>query len=254
MKIQQTLFHNPALPVTAVALVLLQACAQSPVLAPAPGANVVEVDGTYATAQTEGVTVTAEASGWPGRIDIENVVTPMKVTVVNDSDRALRVRYSDFGLVSASGKRYAALPPYGVKGSVRESFALDAREAIGAGAFDARLFHVAPHYARIYPALSPYHLHPLALDPYYYRHYYPYWRSLRADVEMPTREMLRYVLPEGVLESGGKLEGYLYFQKVDREQVDTPVTFHAELVDAESGAQFAAARIPFVANLVDGRG
>jgi len=77
--------------VVGVALIL-GACARTPQLEPAPGAEIVQLNGTAATASSEGVTVTAAASGWPGAVDIEDVVTPMRVPIENRSDRAIRIR------------------------------------------------------------------------------------------------------------------------------------------------------------------
>jgi hypothetical protein len=38
-----------------------------------------------------------------------------------------------------------------------------------------------------------------------------YW----AEIELPTAEMRRRVIPEGVIESGWDLEGWMFFEKVD---------------------------------------
>lgn len=86
------------------------------------------------------------------------------------------------------------------------------------------------------------HGHPFLFDPLYYEHYYPYWRQAR--VELPTAEMLRFALPEGMLEEGGVLAGFLYFEPVDAEV--SPVTFQADVVDIVSGKMIATLEIPFV--------
>lgn len=228
------------------AALILGACARTPQLTPAPGAEIVQLNGTAATASSAGVTVTAEASGWPGPVDIEDVVTPMRVTIENGSERAIRIRYSEFALVSEQGRRYAALPPYGVKGTVREPLMARRYRPIDPIGFDYRYFRVAPHYRSVYPSLSVYTADPFFFDPYYYSHYYPYWQRVR--VELPTREMLRRALPEGVLAEGGRLEGFLYFERVEETRDAMPVRFHADLVDVATGRMFATIHIPFVAD------
>jgi hypothetical protein len=120
------------------------------------------------------VTVTAQAEVWRGA-DIEDDVTPLRVTIQNDSDRPVRVRYSDFSLVGTRGDRYAA------------------------------------H-------------------------------------DLPTPEMLRRVIPEGVIQSRGSVSGFRYFEHVDEDLAQAKLDFHAELVDAETGEMFATVHIPFIAN------
>lgn len=71
-------------------------------------------------------------------------------------------------------------------------------------------------------------------DPMYNEHYYSYWR------ELPTPDMRRRALPDGVLESGGRAEGWFYFEKV-QDNVDR-LTFRADLVHAETGRQFGEIR------------
>jgi len=100
-----------------------------------------------------------------------------------------------------------------VKGTVSEPLMARRYRPIDPIGFDYRYFRVAPHYRTVYPSLSVYTADPFFFDPYYYSHYYPYWQRVR--IELPTREMLRRVLPEGVLAEGGRLEGFLYFERVE---------------------------------------
>jgi hypothetical protein len=55
--------------------------------------------------------------------------------------------------------------------------------------------------------------------------------------------MLRRALPEGTLEDGGALDGFLYFQDVGERE--GRVTLEARLVDARTGEQFGTLSIPF---------
>jgi hypothetical protein len=238
--------HAGTLIGTCTAAALLCGCAaESPTLVPAPDANIVEIDGTGAQKTAAEVTVTAQAESWRGA-DIEDNVTPLRVTIQNDGDRPVRLRYSDFSLVGTRGERYAALPPYEIEGTVsRPAMARDYR-ALDRLDFRYSRFRVAPHYRFVYPTLSAYQLHRLYFDPYYYSYYYPYWGRIEED--LPTPDMLRRVIPEGVIQSQGSVSGFLYFEHVDEDLAQARLDFHAELVDAETGEMFATINIPFIAN------
>jgi hypothetical protein len=55
--------------------------------------------------------------------------------------------------------------------------------------------------------------------------------------------MIVKALPEGVLEPGGRVTGFVYFEEVE----DVPrVRFVAQLVNASTGARFGTLTIPFV--------
>ena len=241
--------HNVLLTLAALAVTgFLAACAETPVLAPAPGA--VNAEGLTATATAEGLTIEATADAWPGLPSIENEVTPMKITLLNDSDRELRVRYSSFALVNESGKRFAALPPYGVTGTVDgPRLATHVTPVVRPG-FHAHRFRLAVPYRVVYPTMATASdVSYVYVDPRYYAFYYPYWERIK--VQLPTPEMLRRVLPEGVLDPGGELEGFLYFEYAGDQSPGTRVRFHADLVDAETSQMFASIHIPFVANPID---
>lgn len=230
-----------------VLALVLAACADRPALKPAPGAEIVPDGGNAARADVAGVSLVATAGAWDGGVDIAEAVTPLKVTIDNDSGKSLRIRYSDFGLVTETGTRYAALPPYSVRGSVTEPVVAGSYRPIYAVGFRYRGFLVAPHYRILYPTLAP-HRHRFPYDPFYYSHYYPYWDAARVRVELPTPEMLRKAVPEGVLEAGGELEGFLYFEEMPERLAGTQINFHLELVDAVDGERFATLHIPFVAS------
>lgn len=68
----------------------------------------------------------------------------------------------------------------------------------------------------------------------------PYHAPGRWRPDLPTERMIRRALPEGVLEPGGAVAGFLYFDEVDDET--RRITFEADLVapvpDAPSVASF----------------
>ena len=125
---------------------------------------------------------------------------------------------------------HGALPPLEIEGSVQEPV----QEAFG-----YRGFVGAPHYAGRYRHF-PLHAGPYPYDPFYYDTYYDYW----AEIDLPTQEMIGRALPEGVLEPGGYVQGWLYFEKVS-DDASSRVVFRADLVDQASGRTFGEVRIPF---------
>jgi hypothetical protein len=55
--------------------------------------------------------------------------------------------------------------------------------------------------------------------------------------------MLEQALPEGTLEAGGRVEGFLYFQGVAERE--SQVVLQARLVDGRTGEPFGTLDIPF---------
>jgi hypothetical protein len=226
------------------AALLLAACAAPPRLVPGPDAERVAPGGTIAVSSGGGVTMTVDPDGWRGNVQIDDAVTPIHVKIENKSDRKLLIRYSDYAMVAANGERYAALPPYDIRGSVTDPTLASRYSPVDRLGFTYDGFYVAPFYRFMYPSLSVYDAHVFQMDSRYYDHYYPYWA--RARVELPTAEMLRFALPEGVLDEGGLLAGFLYFEKIDSELQPPEVAFQANVVDITSGEKVATLEVPFV--------
>jgi hypothetical protein len=221
-----------------LALALLVGCsAPGTSLDPAPAATTVGPE--TAVNQVQGVRVTAESGAWDGLARVRTEVTPIRVTMQNGSSMPVRIRYSEFALVGPSGERYSALPPYGVEGSVEDPTLVEAYDPVTTPAFTATGFRVAPYYGSVYPTLTPY-TSTFGYDPVYYDRYATVYR----DIELPTEEMVEDVLPEGVLDPGGRISGFLYFEKVSASA--PRVRFRGDLVSATSGEVFGEVSIPFV--------
>lgn len=204
-------------------------CATNPDLVPAPGAQPAPPGpGKGAVAEDAGITVIARSDAWSGFPPDLDEVTPILVTIENNGSTPLRIRYNEFTLVSPStGKRYAAIPPFDIRGIEVEPVT-----SLGFSGF-----WVAPHYAPYYPRVRPYY-GAFPFDEYYYDQYYPTW----VDIQLPTGDMIQKALPEGVLDPGGRVTGYLYFQNVDRNA--GMVEFTKELVSAD-GRELGMIKIPF---------
>lgn len=216
-------------------------------LSPGPGVTTKAGTSDVAVSQVDGVAVSVQANAWAGDARVRATVQPIRVTIDNNGDVPIRIRYGDFALISPSGKRYAALPPFRVEGQI-----LNPRLAAGympypMPGFRYRRFYVAPYFSPLYPGIPVFTRPYFFYDPFYYNYYY----MGLSDAIRPTMEMLSLALPEGVIEPGGGVQGFLYFEKVDR---DLPmVTFRQDLVavgseDGETGAagaDFGQISIPF---------
>lgn len=219
------------------ALVAAGCSAPGTQLEPAPAAETVAPE--TAVDRVNGVRMTAETGTWDGLARVKTEVTPIRVTIENGSDTPIRLRYDDFALVGPQGRRYAALPPYGVEGEVTDPVLVDAYDPVTAPGFAYSGFSVAPYYASVYPTVTPY-AGAFGYDPYYHDRYYTVYR----DIELPTREMVAEALPEGVISPGGRVSGFLYFERVPPSAPS--VRFRADLTGAESNETFGEISIPFV--------
>lgn len=211
----------------------LSACAAQRGLAPAPGATPVPDEVFAATAASHGIQLTAETEAWTGEPPTFNRLTPVLVTITNESDEPLRIRYEDFALVDERGAEYAALPPFDIEGVETRLRPVDPY-------YDYQAFYVAPHHARFYPHVARFD------GRFYFDHVrYGTYHTQLLRFELPTDDMLDRALPEGVVDPHGKVRGFLYFEEIP-EEVER-VTLRNVLVDPDTGEGFATLEIPFVA-------
>ena len=101
---------------------------------------------------------------------------------------------------------------------------------------------MAPYLSRFYPGLTPF-AGPFVYDPFFYTSYYPRFVQL----QRPTGDMVQKALPEGVLEPGGRMAGFLYFETVDIGDVngdDDMGRFSMDLVDASTTRAIGTISIP----------
>jgi hypothetical protein len=162
-------------------------------------------------------------------------MTPVKVTVRNRSGRPARIRYQDFELLGGSGARYPPLPPFLAHRPELFLYSAVPIRPVYYPGFEARQFFVSPYYQVFYPSL-PCWTETFPLDRGWYTATYSQWRD-----PLPTEEMLRRALPEGVLADGGTVTGFLYFAAVG--EGERTVAFAAELADGRQGTRLAAIKI-----------
>jgi hypothetical protein len=216
----------------------LGACVHEKVLEPAAGAELAPGNNhDVAEASAAGVTIKVSGDSWKGDPqDLGTLFTPVRVTLENHSGKTLRVSYRDFSLAGGSGFNYAAIPPMKAKGtlSARETPSTPRLQMAG---WEHRRFFVAPHYSYLYPGVAPWS-GPFAYDPFYYDNFYARWPE-----KLPTQDMLSEALPEGVVQDGGSVSGFVYFQSVTKRE--SAVQFDMNLVDASDGQTFGVVAIPF---------
>lgn len=232
--------------VSAAALALvLAACETS--YEPAPTANALpEVGPTAATASTApeglsnaGVRVTTMSVGeWPGVYEIDEVVTPLKVRIENNGSSPLAVRHDRFQLRTDTGQRYRALPLWKIEGEGTAEITVSDPAPIGAPGFSHRGFGVAPYFGSLYPGIGTY-----SGPGYYSGAGYGLYDSYFVNTQLPTPAMRERALPEGVIDPGGYVEGFLFFEKVSDDA--RQVTFTYDLANPSTGQSFGALAIPY---------
>jgi len=170
---------------------------------------------------------------WPGNPQVPGRVTPLKVIIRNRSGVPVYVRYSDFQISGASNRRYAALPPFDLQGTIAER---------AGPLFDQRRFYYSPHLRFLRPQWSD----PYYEDEFYQGKYFGEWQAAGVPraVELPTPEMLALALPAGVVEDGGEVTGFLYFQKIDPREGHVQLRY--TMVNARTGRAFGTIGVPFV--------
>ncbi len=218
-----------------LAVCLLAGCAVQR-LRPAPEAQLAPESPNAALAEAAGIRIIVEPDAWVGRPrNLESEITPLRVTIENDSDQPLRIRYNEFALHTDTGAHYPALPPLDIRGTVLEQ----SDRPVYVPRFAHYRFYVAPYCDPFYVGLRPWG-YPWPVDSFYYSRYYPTWR-----VELPTRDMRELAIPEGVVEPQGRVSGFLYFPRIDDKDARR-VTFTAELMNGKDGNGIGRISIPFV--------
>jgi hypothetical protein len=180
-------------------------------------------------ANGEGIEVRVGERQWSGSPgDLATLVTPLYVRVHNGSDQPVQIAYRNLTL-DTNGMQASAIPPFHIQR------AAGAPTELAATAYTHDSFLLYSPYANFYPA-APLWGEPWDFDPVYYDRMYGVWAP-----SLPTRDMLRLALPEGVLQPGGTAAGFLYFKTPsDPGQA----AFSLELVQARTGEPLGEVSIP----------
>src|SRR3569623_2278436 len=199
-------------------------------LVPSDAAKLVYGTNAAACVVADGLRCTAESTAGEGRPgELPPSVMPIKVRIRIDSDKPVRVRYEDFALRGANGRRYRSLPlvplQHGGTSAIRPIYA-------------ASKFFVAPLLHDVYPEL-PAWSNPLPRDEALYDKEYAKWGN-----SGPGRHVRREGLPEGMVDAGGSVTGFLYFEDPTRRE--GRATFEAELErGGDTEGQNTTLKLPF---------
>jgi len=215
----------------------LPACVHTYRLVPGPGATPAQGTAPAASNHDKGVRITASAQAWNGNpATLTDFVLPIWVQIENKSGKDLWISYSRLQMLGpeGSGVTLRAIPPFKVSGKtiVATTAANPAIEAVG--------FHVAPYLGPSYTGFGdPWRGIGFATDFEYYVDQASYWEEY-----LPTPDMIRWAMPEGAVSNGGKVAGFLYFQKL---KAGIPsLTLRDQLLDANSREAFGQIDIFFV--------
>ncbi|MFZ5441142.1 MAG: hypothetical protein ACOZQL_14125 [Myxococcota bacterium] len=215
---------------------------------PVPGAE------RFAFVEAEGVRLWASGSSWDGQpANLEEFLTPVLVTIENVSGRQLRLTPADLTLVGSSGMHYAALPP--LKADVRSELGLEGQVVL---ADYHRAVPVRPA-PRPHPGHAPPPKRFWVVRPWVPFHVgvplwpapWPWWsvhwhttHYAQWPVPLPSDDMIRRALPEGVLDDGGTVSGFVYFPQLGARE--RTVKLELKLADATTGTEWGVARVQFL--------
>jgi hypothetical protein len=220
----------------AVALAVIAACAPRPTLTPAPEAQPAPGPPGGATAVAAGVEVRAWPEQWdadPANLVAE--VTPLLVRLENRGTQDVLIRYELFELRNPAGDNFSAIPPFELDATVVEPIMVPRYPVTG--------FRVAPHLRAYYPRLSPF-ADPFALDRAFWTRHHTAWR----DIQLPTADMVQMALPEGVLEPGGVVSGFVYFERLTEQPTEVTLDYR---LTTPAGNDVGSVRIPFSVETVE---
>lgn len=157
-------------------------------------------------------------------------MTPLAVRIENHSGGPIELIYERFALVATDGREFHPLPLLPLSGRSAATVSLQP-------AYQPAGFFVAPRFAPTYTRLSAWR-NGLARDESLYMLQYRKWGD-----GLPSPDVLLKGVPEGVLEDGGSISGFLYFDGEARGQHD--LTFQADLTAGDWERRVALIEIPF---------
>jgi len=204
--------------VGAVTLTLL-ACSHNDNLVRPPDAMTPQRSSQSLLGESAGVRVVAKMQTWHGDPPtLSRYVLPVWVQIDNHSGKALLLRYRDISMASLNDGQVtlAALVPAMVKGKATIPVA-----------------DVPPEFGLQDTWMGTW------LEPDFDDHLAS---RMSWQENLPTKEMLRRAIREGVVADGKKVAGFVYFPRP--KQDPAALTLRADLVDAATQLSFARVEIP----------
>jgi hypothetical protein len=199
-------------------------------LVPAPTAQLAAEAAPVGT--DAGVRLVANLDDWRGLADrLPDELTPIKIRIVNRGDEPVSILYQALTLRGHKGRVYHAVPAIPLDHARLLERTGPIRPVFAASSFD-----VAARYRDAYPDLRVWPRH-LKRDDSYYERAYERWSG-----HPPGRELCRMALPEGVLEPGGEITGYVYFENPTSSESALALTAH--LASGRDDRPVASIKIP----------
>ena len=190
------------------------------------------------TITIDSVQVTVSSDSWVGSPEVRNEVTPLKITVANNNENPIKITYDNMKLVSEDSTVFTALPIYNLIGTVNDVQLAPEHNVIVESEIDHDRFYIYPMYTRVYNNI-PITDYKYFEDPSYYSQYYSEWN----ETGMPTAGMRNLALPEGILDNGGSISGFVYFQKVDADVESVELSM--DIINAENNEVLGNIQLPF---------
>lgn len=212
--------------------VCVAACATAPDrgLAPSPGVATAPGNQSAAVMRQDGVALVVDGDAWQGHPrNLEKELTPIRVVVRNEGTTPLLVKHKAFFLEGVAGRRVQAQGPFNMN-------LLEPRQMRIVPEYPAQNFFLADYLVPFYGTAFPMWRDTIAYEPGAYQ--------VTWGPDLPTADMLNRSLPEGVLQPGGEVAGFVYFPALP--QGEDRVVFHAELEEPKAGRDVAVVSIPFV--------
>ncbi len=171
---------------------------------------------TKAEVDSSAVHVTVKSQAWDDFPEnLYDEVTPLYVTIENRSNEPIFFGYGQMNLVEADGDLRPALPLFDIGEDV--TMERDLKPT-----FEYESFQVTAPYQTMYPTMTVTPYRTTSVTPYDYHRYFTRW-----EVDLPTLEMIEQAIPEGVIEPGGRVAGFLYFDEVDDDEDFVTFTYVA---------------------------
>ncbi|HKU37668.1 MAG TPA: hypothetical protein VJR89_05960 [Polyangiales bacterium] len=146
-------------------------------------------------------------------------VEPLHLRIGNYGFRPVQLRYDGFRLVSERGLEYAPVLPV-----VHEADAGSNSQAVVTPRFSYSGFKIARYEGHVYSGLFVQAVSLFRDAPHARR-----WNT----ETFPMQEPLEWAIPEGILEVGGFVDGYMFFERVPPG--DTRLRFEAVLTAPRVG-------------------
>lgn len=197
-----------------------------------------------AVVTTGGVTMKVHPGAWSGEPERFDKVLPVLVEITNDGEVPLRIRHAQFSLLTTSGERVVATPPFNLGVTETDPVGASSDPYIGYPFFGHVFF---PYAQGFFPFGSFGRSGHFGGYPYSRLGPFAFFRSVR----LPSSDMVAKALPEVVVEPGARATGFVYF--VDHgEHVDldhgSPVDFRADLLNAETREWIATIGVLLIAD------